>query len=156
MTGAWTSIRRWPRAQWRVAGTATVLAAFAIGEVGQTLPWTSGGRLVKVEWWNYVTLILSAGLIGLIAGTFTTPGQARRSRVGGAAGTGLAGSTAAVVMACPVCSPIALFLFGSGAVLSFLVPYRAAIAFVSLGVLAVTLVLRLRTAALCRARSDGS
>lgn len=53
-------------------------------------------------------------------------------------------------MACPVCNPLAIPLFGAAGVLSFLTPERGLIALLSIALLAVTLVLRLRTAQACQ------
>jgi hypothetical protein len=68
--------------QWRTAATISGAAFLLMGIVGETLPGASMGRAVPVEWWNYVTLVLSPVLIGLIAATFMTerPPSAR-SRV---------------------------------------------------------------------------
>jgi hypothetical protein len=62
--------------------------------------------------------------------------------VGGVAGT--------VAMACPVCNPIAIPVFGAAGALSFLAPYRGVIALASVAFLALTLVLRLRTTRTCQ------
>ncbi len=149
-----TQIRLWSRPQWRMTVGVFVLAFIVIGAIGQTLPGTSADRTYPVEWWNYMTLVASSVLIGLIAGTFVGQRVRTSSNVGGAAGTGVGGATAALVMACPVCSPLAIPLLGTGGVLAFLVPERGLIAMVSVALLAITLVLRLRTASSCRVNSD--
>ncbi|HKB51668.1 MAG TPA: hypothetical protein VKC63_09575 [Solirubrobacterales bacterium] len=59
-------LRAFSRRQWTVAaisGTTFLL----MGIVGETLPGASLGHTVPVEWWNYVTLVLSPVFIGLIA-----------------------------------------------------------------------------------------
>ena len=48
-------------------------------------------------------------------------------------------------MACPVCNPLAIPAFGTAGVLSFLAPYRGVIALLSIALLVLTLLLRLRT-----------
>ncbi len=140
-------IRWWSTPQWQVAAVGFVLAFVVIGEVGETLPPANTGRLYPVEWWNWVTLALSAALIGLIAATFVRPGG-RRALAG--AGSGSAGTIAAIVMACPVCSPLAIPLLGTGGLLAFLVPDRGWIALASIVLLAITLLLRLRAANSCK------
>jgi hypothetical protein len=139
-------LRWWSSSQWLVAGVVFVLAFVVIGQVGQTLPPTNAGRTYPVEWWNWVTLPLSAALLGLIAGTFVRPGG---RRVLAGAGSGSAGTVAAVVMACPVCSPLAIPLLGTSGALAFLVPDRGLIALASLLLLVITLLLRLRAASSC-------
>ncbi len=58
-------------------------------------------------------------------------------------------------MACPVCNPLAIPLFGSAGVLSFLAPERGVIALLSVALLALTLLLRLRTARSCQVKRRG-
>jgi hypothetical protein len=53
-------------------------------------------------------------------------------------------------MACPVCNPLAIPIFGAAGVLSFLAPYRGLIALLSIALLAVTLLIRLRTTRACQ------
>lgn len=120
-----------------------------MGAVGQTLPIASSGRVVPLEWWNYVTLAISPVLIGLIAATLVPTAQPKRAQVRDKTGTAVGGAIGAVAMACPACSPLAIPLFGAGGVLSFLAPERGLIALLSIVLLAVTLVLRLRTNRIC-------
>lgn len=139
-------LRWWTAHQWRLVGVGFVLAFVVIGEVGQTLPPTNVGRVYPVQWWNWVTLLISAALIGLIVGTFAAPGG-RRAVAG--AGSGAGGVVAAMAMACPVCSPLALPLLGAGGLLAFLTPDRLWLALASIVLLAATLLLRLRASAAC-------
>lgn len=148
----WAPVRQmtmWSRRQWRVAGWSYLAALLLMGVVGETLPGASEGRVVPVQWWNYVTLVLSPPLIALIVATFVPAGQSRWARRRGKAGVGAGGVAGALAMACPVCNPIAIPIFGAAGVLSFLAPYRGVIALASIALLALTLVLRLRTTATC-------
>lgn len=145
-------VRYWSRKQWRTTVLAASVSFLVIGTVGQTLPWTASGRTFPVVWWNYVTLVASSLLIGLIVATFVVAGGRRRSRVGGAASTGVAGTAATIAMACPVCNPIAIPLLGAGGVFAFLAPDRGVIALASVVFLALTLVLRMRATTSCRVR----
>src|SRR5215469_307925 len=138
------------RRQWKVAGWSYLAALLIMGVSGETLPGASVGRVVPVQWWNYVTLILSPPLIALIAATFVPSGQPRRSRRWGKAGTGIGGAAGTLAMACPVCNPLAIPIFGAAGVLSFLAPYRGVIALLSIVLLAVTLLIRLRTTRTCQ------
>ncbi len=149
MTTLW-QIRMWSARQWKVAGSVYVMSLLIMGVAGETLPGASQGRIVPVAWWNYVTLALSPVLIGLIAATFVSPGQPKHSRNRGATGAGIGGAIGTVAMACPACSPIAIPLFGTAGALSFLAPARGLIALLSVALLAITLAIRLRTAAACR------
>jgi len=140
-------VRWWSAGQWRLATAVSVAAFFVIGEIGQTLPPENTGRMYPVEWWNWATLFASAVLIGLIAATFVTPGSRRRGFAG--AGSGSAGTVAAIAMACPVCSPLAIPLLGTGGALAFLTPDRGWVALGSVVLLALTLLLRLRASTTC-------
>jgi hypothetical protein len=140
----------WSRRQWKVAGWSYLAALLIMGVVGETLPGASAGRVVPIQWWNYVTLILSPPLIALIVATFVPPGQPGRARRWARAGTGAGGAAGTLAMACPVCNPLAIPLFGAAGVLSFLAPYRGLIALLSVALLALTLLVRLRTTRACR------
>lgn len=145
-------LRSFSRRQWGVAAIAYVIALILIGGVGETLPGASIGRVVPLSWWNWVTLGLSPPLIALIAATLVPAGQPRSARVRHKVQTGVGGAVGTIAMACPVCNPLAIPIFGAAGVLSFLAPLRGAIAGASIALLALTLVLRLRTARACPLR----
>jgi hypothetical protein len=140
----------WSRRQWKVAGWSYLVALLVMGVVGETLPGASAGRVVAIQWWNYVTLVLSPPLIASIVATFVPAGQSTWTRRHAKAGVGAGGVAGTVAMACPVCNPIAIPVFGAAGVLSFLAPYRGVIALASVAFLALTLVLRLRATRTCQ------
>jgi hypothetical protein len=143
-------LRTWSRRQWKVAAWSYMGALLIMGTVGETLPGAQVGRVVPVQWWNYVTLALSPPLIALIAATFVPGGQPKKARRRQSAGAGVAGVAGTVAMACPVCNPVAIPIFGAAGVLSFLAPERGLIALLSIALLALTLLLRLRTTQTCQ------
>jgi amino acid transporter len=146
-------LRAFSPRQWKVAGRTYLLALAGMGVIGETLPGASQGRVIPVAWWNWVTLALSPPLVALIAATFVPDGQPRRLRRRDGAAAGSAGAIGTLAMACPACNPLAIPLFGSAGVLSFLAPERGVIALLSVVLLALTLLLRLRTAKFCRLKS---
>ena len=150
ISNAAQQLRAFSRRQWKVAAWSYLGALVLMGGIGETLPGAQAGRVVPVEWWNYVTLALSPPLIALIIATFVAPGQPIRTRRRHAAGAGLGGATGTLAMACPVCNPLAIPLFGASGVLSFLAPERGVIALFSIALLVVTLALRLRTTRACK------
>jgi len=155
--GRWVAVQQvaaFSRRQWKVAGWSYLAALLLMGVVGETLPGASAGRVVPIQWWNYVTLVLSPPLIALIAATFVPPGQPRGGRRWAKTGTGAGGAAGTLAMACPVCNPLAIPLFGAAGVLSFLAPYRGLIALLSIVLLAVTLLVRLRTTRACQLASQ--
>ena len=142
-------MRTWTRRQWTIAAWTYLAALLAMGAIGETLPIASEGRAVPVHWWNWVTLALSPPLIALIVASFVPAAARDRSQARDKTTTGLGAVIGTVAMACPVCNPIAIPLFGSAGVLSFLEPDRGLIALLSIVLLAVTLALRLRTGRSC-------
>jgi len=138
------------RRQWKAVGWSYLAALLIMGVAGETLPGAAVGRVVPIQWWNYVTLILSPPLIALIVATFVLPGQPRKGRRWAKTGTGVGGAVGTLAMACPVCNPLAIPIFGAAGVLSFLAPYRGIIALASIVLLALTLLLRLRTTRTCQ------
>ncbi|WP_203918822.1 hypothetical protein [Rugosimonospora africana] len=139
----------WNRAQWKVARRTYLVALLLMGIVGETLPGASYGRIVPLEWWNWVTIAVAPVLIALIAATFVTEGGPKRSRRTAKASAGTGATIGTLAMACPACNPLAIALFGGSGVLSFLAPERGLIALLSVVLLLVTLVLRLRTVQAC-------
>jgi hypothetical protein len=115
------------------------VAMLITGAAGETLPGATAGRVVPIQWWNYVTLMLSPPLIALIAATFVPAGQPRSSHRWAKTGTGIGGAAGTLAMACPVSNPLAIPVFGAAGMLSFLAPYRGIIALASVVLLAVTL-----------------
>jgi hypothetical protein len=152
-----TEIRGFSRTQWQV-GAGTAVAAFLLmGVVGETLPVASIGREAPVEWWNYLTLVLSPILIGLVAATFAREDEPEVARPDGTkAGAGVGGLIGTVAMACPACSPLAIPLFGTAGVLSFLGPDRGLIALLSIALLAMTLSIRVGGSQACRLPIDST
>ena len=151
--GRWVAVQQvaaFSGRQWKVAAWSYLAALLIMGVAGETLPGAAVGRVVPIQWWNYVTLVLSPPLIALIAATFVPPGQSRRGRRWAKAGTGAGGAAGTLTMACPVCNPLAIPIFGAAGVLSFLAPYRGLIALLSILLLAVTLLIRLRTMRACQ------
>src|SRR5215472_4724887 len=149
----WVAVQQlaaFSRRQWKVAGWSYLAALLIMGVVGETLPGASVGRVVPLQWWNYVTLVLSPPLIALIVATFVPAGQPRKARRWAKTGTGVGGTAGTLAMACPVCNPLAIPLFGAAGVLSFLAPYRGLVALLSIVLLAVTLLIRLRTTRTCQ------
>lgn len=154
---ALAELRTFSRRQWRTTATVSAAAFVLMGIVGETLPGASLGRTVPVEWWNYVTLILSPVLIGLIAATFVNDQPPRDTRLSGTkAGAGIGAVVGTAAMACPACSPLAIPLFGAAGLLSFLAPERSLIALLSILLLALTLALRLGSARACEIQAPAS
>ena len=111
----WVAVQQvaaFSRRQWNVAGSSYLAALLIMGVAGETLPGASVGRVVPVQWWNYVTLVLSPPLIALIAATFVPPGQPKKGRRWAKTGTGVGGAAGTLAMAAVIAmvarAPLAL------------------------------------------------
>jgi Glucose / Sorbosone dehydrogenase len=137
------------RRQWQTAAWVGAVALVATGYAGETIPGIDFHRMVAVSWWNDPTWTATSILLGLIAATFVHPAGSRAARGAAASGSGILGLAASTVMACPVCSTLAVPFLGAGGVLAFLRPDRGWLALVSVVLLAATLALRLRAITRC-------
>src|SRR5262249_50617490 len=149
----WVAVQQlatFSRRQWKVAGWGYLAALLIMGVAGGTLPRAAVGRVGPLPWGDYVPLVLSPPPIALLAATFVTPRPPRKGRRWAKTGTGAGGAAGTLAMACPVCNPLAIPIFGAAGVLSFLAPYRGFIALLSIVLLAVTLLIRLRTTRACQ------
>ena len=143
------------RRQWQTAAWVGAVALVATGYAGETVPGIDFDRMVAVSWWNYPAWVATSILLGLIAGTFVHPAGSRATRGAAAAGSGILGLAASTVMACPVCSTLAVPFLGAGGMLAFLRPDRGWLALLSVLLLAATLALRLRAITRCRVPPRG-
>lgn len=130
-----------------MAGCSYLVALVLMVLSGDTIP--GGHSAVPVMWWSYATVLVSPVLIALVVATFVPGGQPKRARRTQGAGAGAGGVAGVLVIACPVCNPLAVPLFGASGALSFLAPERGVIAGVSIVLLVITLALRLRTTKAC-------
>lgn len=142
-------LRWWSVRQWTAAAATFVVVLIAMGEVGQTLPPASSDRVYPIEWWNFVVLVADSALVAVMIGSFVAPGT---KRIASATGGGLTATVATIMLACPVCSPLAIPLLGAGGALAFLRGDRGLIALASIAVLALALILRLSATASCPVR----
>jgi hypothetical protein len=142
-------LRWWSVRQWTVAAATFVVVLIAMGEVGQTLPPASSDRVYPIEWWNFVVLVADSALVAVMIGSFVAPGT---KRIASATGGGFTATVATIMLACPVCSPLAIPLLGAGGALAFLRGDRGLIALASIAVLALALILRLSATASCPVR----
>lgn len=140
------------RRQWQAAAWAGTVALVATGYAGETIPGINFHRMVAVSWWNYPTWIATSILLGLITATFVHPAGNRAARGAAATGSGILGLAASTVMACPVCSTLAVPFLGAGGMLAFLRPDRGWLALLSVLLLAATLAVRLRAITRCTVR----
>lgn len=134
-----TVLRSFTPGAWLAAVLAGLLVLLAIG--GSTAIFENDffGRMTPVRPQDYVFWIVSAVLVGLLAGTFVV------SRAAEHAGKAVAGGFFAdIAVGCPVCNKIVVAAIGSSGALTFFGPLQLFIGIGSIGLLAVALILRAR------------
>lgn len=126
---------------WVVAVVAAAAGAMLMGlpTVMFGNPWF--GRMTPTRTQDYVFWIVSAVLLGLIAGTFVgkQPAPAEKAAEKSAA-TGGVLSTLAI--GCPVCNKVVVLLIGTSGALTYFAPAQLVIGAASVALLFWTLLLR--------------
>lgn len=141
MMGSWTY------RHWSVAAAGTLVTLVLLGVPTVLLPNGFFSREIEPTWWSYPVWIVSAVLCGLLAATYVGAGE-RESRPrtrGGMGGVVLTW----FAIGCPVCNKLVLLALGASGALSWFAPVQPVLAVLGLGLLAVALRARLRTARSC-------
>lgn len=147
------SLRRWQPRQYLVAVAAGVAIALVIGLPTDVIPNPVFGRPVPVTWWSYPTLIVTAVLGGLLAGTYVRRDTGAPSvdeidtptRNGG-----VAGLLSFFAVGCPVCNKLVIVALGTTGARQWFEPIQPLLAVASIVLLAWALRARLRSADSCR------
>jgi hypothetical protein len=135
-------------AQWVVVVVSAAVSAMALGVPTGVVRTSLYTRMTPVAWWDYPVWLASAGLIGLIAGTYMRLPSAAAG-AGRAVGGGVA---SALAIGCPVCNKIVVALVGVGGALTYWAPLQPALAVLGLGSLVATLAVRVRGGPSCGVR----
>jgi hypothetical protein len=135
----------------------TIVSGLAFGFVAAIIPNPVFGRQIPPEAFAIGVWLVSAPLMGIVMATYTAPattssipmvalGPAEGAAAQGRSTTlgGLAGLGAFLAIGCPVCNKVALLLLGTSGALSVYAPIQPFIGVVSLALLVVTAVWRLR------------
>ena len=137
-----TAIRAFTPGAWAAALLAALFVLLVIGGTTAIFENDFFRRMTPVRPQDYLFWLLSALLVGLLAGTFVV------SRAAEHAGKTVAGGFFAnIAVACPVCNKIVVAAIGSSGALTFFGPLQLFIGIGSLGLLAMALVLRARAIA---------
>lgn len=118
---------------WLRAGAFGALTALAIAIPSRLVPNTFFSRMTPTRPLDYVFLLASSALLGLIL--------ALRSAGAGAVGTGATAGGLGTFLAvgCPVCNKLVVALLGTGGALSFFAPLQPFIGLAAMGVLGLGL-----------------
>jgi hypothetical protein len=149
---AMASLRRWQARQYLVAVAAAAAIALVIGLPTDVIPNPVFGRPVPVTWWSYPTLIVTAVLGGLLAGTYVRADSAPTvdeidtpTRNGG-----VAGLLSFFAVGCPVCNKLVIVALGTTGARQWFEPIQPLLAVASIVLLAWALRARLRSTDSCR------
>lgn len=135
-------VRSWGPRHWLVAVAATAVVAVAIGVPTELIETPLFRRMTPIRAQDYVLWAASALLIGLLAGTYASPGMARSTGPRAVAG----GFLSFLAVGCPVCNKVVVLLLGTSGALSIFGPAQV---YLGVGSLLLLLwALRLRTRAL--------
>jgi MFS family permease len=151
------SLRRWSIRQYLVAIAAGAAIALVIGLPTDVIPNPVFGRPVPVTWWSYPTLVVTAVLGGLLAGTYvrretgapTAPLLVDEIDTPTRNG-GVAGLLSFFAVGCPVCNKLVIVALGTTGARQWFEPIQPLLAVASIVLLAWALRARLRSADACR------
>lgn len=101
-------------------------------------------RMTPVRVIDYVFLIVSVVLVGVLGATFALPGT-EQGTASGAAG----GVLSTLAIGCPICNKIVVALLGISGALTYFEPIQPLIGVAGIGLLALSIVARLSRSAAC-------
>lgn len=150
---------------------AAAAAGIVIGVATVLIPNSLFARDVPTEWWDYPVWVLMSALLGILVATYLREPRERASGVregaeawasGGVGGEGTAarsqksgfmGSLGGVLgwfaVGCPVCNKIALLILGYTGALTYFAPLQPILAVLSVVLLLVAVVVRLKGQYVC-------
>jgi hypothetical protein len=129
----------WRRRRWLLALGAATLSALITGIPTDLIDTPVFGRSIEVAVWAYPVWIVSSLLAGLLVATELRPG---RPLTGG-------GLLALFAVSCPVCTKPAVLVLGAAGAVTWFGPVQPVLGGLALVVLAIALVVRLRSQASC-------
>ncbi len=136
-----------------MAVVGAVVVGLAIAVPTAVIPTPLFGRAIAVTWWSYPTVAISALLGGLLLATYVRPLAGVEAPVGADSPSrvGLIGGVVSfLAVGCPVCNKLVLLALGASGAVSWFAPIQPLLAVVSLGLLAVSVHLRLGGEQSCR------
>jgi len=136
----WSALRLFGPRGWFVAALGTAAAFLLIGIPAAIVDSPFFIRMTPVRVQDYVVWVVSALLVGLIAGTYAsrTPSDNQGKAFSG-------GLLSFLAVGCPICNKLVVLLLGTSGALTFFGPAQLYIGLASLGLLAWTLSLRARS-----------
>lgn len=136
----WHVLRLFGPRGWFVAALGTATALVLIGIPAAIVDSPFFVRMIPTRAQDYVIWVVSAVLVGLIAGTYAsrTPSNNEGKVFSG-------GMLSFLAVGCPICNKLVVVLLGTSGALTFFGPAQIFIGLASLGLLAWTFGLRARS-----------
>lgn len=145
-------MRAWTKRQWAVALLATIAITLLMGLATAIIDNPIFVRMIPTPWWAYPMWITSSVLLGLLIGTYVSPGatheQSRSSHQRRGMGAAL---LAWFAVGCPTCNMLVVLALGTGGAVTWFQPLQPVLAVLSLALLGFALRSRLRNTGACPA-----
>ena len=144
-------VAAWSPRRWIVAALGASVAALIIGVPTGIVPTSFYTRMTPVLWWNYPVWALSALLVGFTAATYVrAPAGTSRRADQQARRTAFGTVVSVFAVGCPICNKLVVAVLGVSGALSYWAPIQPVLGVLTVALLAVGLVLRLRGELSCR------
>ena len=133
----------WDRRRIAVAVAAAAGSAVVIGVATVFIPNSLFARDIPPVWWDYPVWILTAVLIGMLIASYVRGPDVEAERRSGVLG-GAGGILGWFAVGCPVCNKIALLALGYTGALTYFAPLQPILAALSIVLLVVAVIIRLK------------
>lgn len=140
---AYRGLLLWDRRRIAVAVAAAAGSAVVIGVATVLIPNSLFARDIPPVWWDYPVWIFTALLIGMLIASYVRGPDVETERRSGILG-GAGGVLGWFAVGCPVCNKIALLALGYTGALTYFAPLQPILAALSIVLLVVAVIIRLK------------
>ena len=133
----------WDRRRIAVAVAAAAVSAVVIGVATVLIPNSLFARDIPPVWWDYPVWILTSMLIGMLIASYVRGTDVESEKRSGVLG-GVGGMLGWFAVGCPVCNKIALLALGYTGALTYFAPLQPILAALSIVLLVVAVIIRLK------------
>ena len=140
---AYRALLLWDRRRIASAAAAAAGSAVVIGLATVLIPNSLFARDIPPVWWDYPVWILTALLIGMLIASYVRGPDVETERRSGILG-GAGGILGWFAVGCPVCNKIALIALGYTGALTYFAPLQPILAALSIVLLVVAVIIRLK------------
>lgn len=144
-----SAMRGWGVRHYVVAASVALLWLLFSGVPTDIIDTPFFTRMTPVVWWNYPFWVVTALLAGLVAATYVpvlNAGYSDASQEKKVLGGGL---LSVFAVGCPVCNKLVVLALGTGGTLTYFAPVQPLLGFLSIGLLAYSLRVRLAATRSC-------